>query len=214
MSPDSAEPDRLLHSACNGDESALAALFDLYRERLERMVKIRLDRRLQRRVDPADVVQETWVAVQRKFPKYAADSELPFFLWIRLETGQKLIDMHRMHLGTKMRDAGQEISLHRGGLPSVASITLAEQLLGRFSTASQAAMRAELKIKVQDALNGMDEHDREMLVLRHFEELTNSEAALALGISPTAACNRYVRALQRLKRVFEDMPGGIEGVWS
>lgn len=206
--------EQLMALAEAGDTKALAVLFDSYRDRLIRMVKLRLDRRLLRRVDPADVVQETYLAVQRKFDAYRQDAKLPFFVWIRLETGQKLIDVHRFHLGAKMRDAGQEISIHRGGMPSVESITLAEKLLGRLSTASQAAMKAELKLKVQDALNSMEPNDREMLVLRHFEELSNREAALSLGISVTAACNRYVRALERLRHVFRQMPGDIEDLWS
>lgn len=203
----------LLAAATAGDPAALAALYDHYRERLERIVRLRLDRRLQGRVDPGDVVQDTYLAVQRKFGDYAASPKLPFFLWLRLETLQKLVDTQRFHLGAKMRSAGQEISLHRGGLPPVTSVSLAEQLLGRLSTASHAAMRAELKIKVEEALNSMDDCDREMLVLRHFEELSNSEAAAVLGLSATAACNRYVRALKRLKTVFEEMPGGLDGVW-
>ena len=127
---------------------------------------------------------------------------------------KKIVDVHRRYFGTKMRDAAQEISLQRGACPSVASVTLAAYLLGRISTASKAVMRAELKMKVQDALNEMDPHDREVLVLRHFEELSNAEVALTLGISPTAACNRYVRALKRLRKVFEGMPGGVDGIWS
>lgn len=213
MTLPSSPSDDLLAAAKQGDQTALATLLEEHRERLERIVKLRIDRRLQGRVDPADVVQETTVAVLKKFPDYADSPKLSFFLWLRLETLQKLIDVHRFHLGTKMRSAGQEVSLHRGSLPQVNSVSLAEQLLGRLSTASRTAMRAELKLKVEDALNQMDAHDREMLVLRHFEELSNAEAAEVLGISPTAACNRYVRALKRLKSVFEDMPGGLEGLW-
>lgn len=213
MEPSSCEFGKLLAAAKGGDQAALAALLEQCRERLERIVKLRLDRRLQGRVDPADVVQETQLAALRKFEDYAADPKLPFFLWVRLETLQKLIDVHRFHLGAKMRSVGQEISLHRGGLPQVTSVSLAEQLLGRLSTASRAAMRVELKLKIEDALNQMDANDREMLVLRHFEELTNSEAATVLEISPTAACNRYVRALKRIKTVLEEMPGGLEGFW-
>ena len=112
-----------------------------------------------------------------------------------------------------MRDAGQEVSLHRGALPQVTSLSLAEQLLGKLTPASQAAMRVELKLRVQEALNSMDPHDREVLILRHFEELSNAEAAQVLGIKPSAAVNRYVRALKRLKDVFESMPGGFPGGW-
>ncbi len=213
MSSAALQIDELLAVAAGGDRSALAALYDRYRQRLERIIKLRLDRRLQGRVDPADVVQETYLAVQRKFDDYAVSPRMPLFLWLRLETLQKLVDVQRFHLGAKMRAVGNEIALHRGGLPPVTSISLAEQLLGRLSTASHAAMRAELKIKVEEALNSIDDSDREMLVLRHFEELSNAEAAHVLGLSPTAACNRYVRALKRLKTVFEEMPGGMDGVW-
>jgi RNA polymerase sigma-70 factor (ECF subfamily) len=213
MSADPRTNEELLDAARQGDEGALAVLIERHRGRLERMVRLRMDRRLQGRVDPADVVQEAYLAVRGKFPQYAADSNLPFFLWLRLEVGQKLVDVHRFHLGTKMRDAGQEVSLHQGALPQVTSLSLAEQLLGKLTTASQAAMRVELKLRVQEALNSMDSHDREVLILRHFEELSNAEAAEVLGIRPSAAVNRYVRALKRLKDVFEGMPGGIEGIW-
>ncbi len=213
MSADPPTDEDLLEAARGGDEGALAALVQRHRGRLERMVGLRMDRRLQGRVDPADVVQEAYLALRGKFPQYGAGPRLPFYLWLRLEVGQKLVDVHRLHLGAKMRDAGQEVSLHRGPLPQVTSLSLAEHLLGKLSTASQAAMRAELRLRVQEALNGMDPHDREVLVLRHFEELSNAEAAAVLGVKPSAAVNRYVRALKRLKGVFQGMPGGIEGVW-
>jgi RNA polymerase sigma-70 factor (ECF subfamily) len=213
MSGDARTNEELLDAARTGDESALAVLVERHRDRLERMVRLRMDRRLQGRVDPADVVQEAYLAIHGKFPKYCADSRLPFFLWLRLEVGQKLVDVHRFHLGTQMRDAGQEVSLHRGALPQVTSQSLAEHLLGKLTSASRTAMRAELKLRVQEALNSMDAHDREVLMLRHFEELSNVETAEVLGIKPSAAVNRYVRALKRLKDVFQGMPGGIEGIW-
>jgi RNA polymerase sigma-70 factor (ECF subfamily) len=212
MSADTRTNEELLDAARHGDEGALAALVERHRAQLERMVRLRMDRRLQGRVDPADVFQEAYLAVRGKFSQWSADPRLPFFLWLRLEVGQKLVDLHRYHLGTQMRDAGQEVSLHHGALPQVTSLSLAEQLLGKLTTASRAAMRAELKIRVQEALNSMDPHDREVLILRHFEELSNAEAAQVLGIKPSAAVNRYVRALKRLRDVFRGMPGGIEGV--
>src|SRR5262245_16076586 len=153
MSADTPTNEELLHAAGSGDEDALALLFQRHRDRLERMVRLRMDRRLQGRVDPADVVQEAYLAARGKFPHYRAAPPLPFFLWLRLEVGQKLVDAHRFHLGSKMRDAGQEVSLHHGALPQVSSLSLAEQLLGRLTTASHAAMRAELKVRVQEALN-------------------------------------------------------------
>src|SRR5438874_7109575 len=141
MSAETRTNEELLDAAQSGDEAALAVLVERHRDRLERMVRLRMDRRLQGRVDPADVVQEAYLAARGKFPQYSADPRLPFFLWLRLEVGQKLVDVHRFHLGTKMRDAGQEVSLHRGPLPQVSSLSLAEHLLGKLSTPSQAAMR-------------------------------------------------------------------------
>ena len=117
MSADSRSNDDLLDAARDGDEGALAVLVERHRERLERMVRLRMDRRLQGRVDPADVVQEAYLAVRGKFAQYMADPHLSFFLWLRLEVGQKLLEVHRFHLKTQMRDAGQEVSLHRGALP-------------------------------------------------------------------------------------------------
>jgi RNA polymerase sigma-70 factor (ECF subfamily) len=213
MNADTRTNEELLDSASNGDEGALAVLIDRHRHRLERMVRLHMDRRLQGRVDPADVVQEAYLALRGSFSQYCADPCLPFFLWLRLEVALKLVDVHRSYLGTPVRDAGQEVSLHQGALPPVTSLSLAEHLLGKRITPSQEVMRAELKLRVEEALNSMNPQDREVLILRHFEELSNAETAQVLGIKPSAAVNRYVRALKRLKDVFEGMPGGIEGIW-
>src|SRR3954451_15235582 len=111
MNADTRTNEELLDAPRTGDQDALAVLVERHRDRLERMVGLRMDRRLQSRVDPADVVQEADLAVRGKFPQYCADPRLPFFLWLRLEVGQKLVDVHRRHLATRMRDAGQEVSL-------------------------------------------------------------------------------------------------------
>jgi RNA polymerase sigma-70 factor, ECF subfamily len=198
----------LLPLALAGDESALAALFDAYRERLRRMIRLRLDRRLSGRVDSSDVLQEAYLDVRKRISEYARDpAAMPFHLWLRLIAGQKLTDVHRSHLGSQMRDAGQEVSLHRGPFPQASSISLAAQLLGKFTSASKAAIRAEHKLIVQEALNGMDPIDREVLTLRHFEHLSNDETALVLGLSKSAASNRYIRALKRLKEILSSIPG-------
>jgi RNA polymerase sigma-70 factor (ECF subfamily) len=203
--------DQVLAAARAGDTDRLAEFFEYHRSRLERIARLRLDRRLQGRLDPADVVQETYIAAQQKFTNHFVASGLPFFLWLRLELSQKLVEAHRRHLGARMRSASFEVSLHRGAMPQVSSVSLAERLLGRLTTASQAAIRAEVKLQLQEVLNQMDARDREVLVLRHFEELSNSEAAQVLGLSPTAACNRYVRALKRLKDALDDLPDGLPG---
>ena len=212
MTDPASDPDALLARATAGDANALADLFTGYRERLKRMVALRLDRRLTGRVDPSDVIQEAFLEVHKRFKEYARDASVPFFLWLRLVTGQKLTDCHRHHLGAKMRDAGQEVSLYRGAMPQASSLSLAAQLLGKLTSASQAAIRAEHKLHVQEALNSMEPLDREVLVLRHFEHLTNDEAALVLGLRKSAASQRYIRALKRLKEILSAIPGFGNGL--
>jgi RNA polymerase sigma-70 factor (ECF subfamily) len=204
---ESGSSDALLRSAGVGDPNALAELFARHRDKLRRMVRLRLDRRLQGRVDPSDVLQEAQLEIVRRAQAYAADPRLPPFLWLRLITGQRLMALHRRHLGARMRSAGQEIALHHGPMPQATSASLAEMLLGRLTSPTQAAQRAEARVLLQEALNGMDPVDREVLTLRHFEELSNAEVAQVLGLSKTAASNRYIRALERLREMLAGIPG-------
>jgi RNA polymerase sigma-70 factor (ECF subfamily) len=207
MTNDSHEPSDLLHRAGQGDQQALGDLFASHRSRLRRMVQLRLDRRLQGRLDPSDVLQEAYLEFARSLAEYLRNPQVPIFLWLRLITGRKLQALHRHHLGTRARDAGREVSLQRGPLPEASSVSLAAQLLGRFTTPSQQAVRAELQIHIQEALNSMDPIDREVLALRHFEQLSNSETAQVLNLSEAAASNRFVRALKRLKAILMSVPG-------
>jgi RNA polymerase sigma-70 factor (ECF subfamily) len=204
---DPAPGDDLHRRASAGDPGALVELFVRNREQLRRMVSLRLDRRLQGRVDPSDVLQEAQLEVLRRAASYAADRRMPPFLWLRTITCQQLIASHRRHLGAQMRSAGQEIALHRGPLPQATSASLAEMLLGRLTSPTLAAHRAEVRVLLQEALNSMEPLDREVLALRHFEELSNSEVAQVLGLSKTAASNRYIRALERLRRMLDGVPG-------
>jgi RNA polymerase sigma-70 factor (ECF subfamily) len=210
MTSSASDPDSLLARLKAGDQHALAELFEHHKPRLRQMVRLRLDRRLQGRVDPTDVLQEAYLDVAQRIDSYLQRPDLPLYLWLRFLTGQRLMAVHRQHLGTQMRDAGHEISLHRGALPQASSQSLASQLLGRFTSVAQAAIRAEMQTRLQEALNSMDPIDREVLVLRHFEELTNNETAEVLGLSKAAASNRYVRALVRLKKLLAQIPGFLE----
>lgn len=171
------------------------------------MVALRLDRRLQGRIDPSDVLQEAFIDATQRRAEFEQSPAMPFFLWLRFLTGQKLMEIHRRHLGAQMRNAGREVSLYRGRLPETTSAALAAQLLGKQTSPSAAAIRAETKIRLQEALNGMEALDREVLALRHFEQLTNRETAQILEIEPAAASKRYVRALHKLKEVLAGMPG-------
>jgi RNA polymerase sigma-70 factor (ECF subfamily) len=206
------EVDRLLGRAAAGDPEAWRALFDRDRERLRRMVALRMDRRLQGRVDASDVVQEAHIEAMTRLPEYLRESNLPFFLWLRLIVGQRLTFLHRRHLGAHARDAGREIGIYHGALPEATSAALAARLLGHLTQPSEAAIRAERKIRIQRALNAMDPLDREILALRHFEQLSNGEAARAVGLSKSAASKRYVRALQRLKEILAAARGGLSGL--
>jgi RNA polymerase sigma-70 factor, ECF subfamily len=201
------EVSEALRPAAAGDEDALRGLFALYHDRLKRMVHLRLSRRLAGRVDDSDVLQEAFVEVARKLPEYAREPKLPLFLWMRHLTALKLTEVHRRHLGTQLRDADREVTLHRGGLPLADSVSLAAQLLGTLTTPSQAAIKAETRLLVQEALNGMDPIDREVLALKHFEQLSTTEIAEVLGLSKAGAGSRYLRAIKRLRAILEQIPG-------
>jgi RNA polymerase sigma-70 factor (ECF subfamily) len=187
-----------LRRAASGDQAALTALWERDRARLRQMVRLRLDPRLQGRVDRSDVLQEAYLDLAARLPDYARDGPMPVFLWLRLVTGQRLLQVHRYHLGTAARDAGREVSLYRGALPQASSTSL-------------AAVRAEQQLQLQAVLNGREPMDRETLALRHFERLSNGEAATVLGLSRTAANHRYIRALGRLRDQLEHVPGFSDG---
>jgi len=208
MTGDSSETNRLLERAAQGDKQSWGALLTRHRERLRRLVAFRMDQRLQGRVDPSDVIQEACLEAAAALSEYLRRPAMPFFLWLRGITGNKLLELHRHHLGTQMRDARREVSLHRGASPESTSAALAARLLGHATRPSEAAIRAEAKVRLQEALNGMDELDREVLALRHFEQLSPAETAQVLGITKKAAGMRYLRALKRLKEILSDLPGG------
>ena len=214
MSAPSNETDDLLQRAAKGDPESWNALLARDEQRLRRLIAFRMDQRLQGRIDPSDVVQEASLEAWQHLQDYLRDSKLPFFLWLRGIAANKLRELHRHHLGTRMRDAGREVSIYRGTLPEATSAALAAQLLGHLTQPSVAAMRAEIKVRLQEALNQMDPLDREVLALRHFEFLTPRETAEVLGIKEKAAAMRYVRALRRLKEILTALPGGLWGTVS
>ncbi len=185
-------------------QAGLGELFAQHRERLRRMVQLRLDRRLNGRVDASDVIQEAYIDATQRFSDYQANPEVSPFVWLRFLTTQKLAQLHRFHLGTQARDAGREVSIYAGGRLEASSAALAAKLAGRFSSPSNAANRAELRQQIQDALNSMEEFDREILALRHFEQLDNNETAQVLDIETQTAYKRYVRAIRRLKDSLDD----------
>ncbi len=184
---------------------ALGDVFDDFSSRLLRMLEFRLDRRLCGRVEPEDVLQEAYIEVARRLEDYRADPAVSFFVWVRQITWQCLIAVQRRHFGAK-RSPRKEIRF-AAGEQSQANFSIARQLIGQVTSPSQNAIREEQVHHLRAALDTMDEIDREVLALRHFEHLTNTEVAETLGLSTTAASNRYVRALGRLGEILSSIPG-------
>jgi RNA polymerase sigma-70 factor, ECF subfamily len=211
MNDPAGETVHLLERIRAGDREALADLFQRHRDRLHRMIELRIDERLRGRIDASDVLQESFLDLEKRMGSYLKDPRLPVFLLLRLVVSDRLALIHRRHLGTRMRDAAQEVSLHRDPSPQASSAALASMLLGRATSPSNAAIRAEQVRQVQRAVNALEPLDREVVALRHFEQLSRAEAAVVLGISEPAVTKRFVRALKKLAAILAAMPGGLEG---
>lgn len=202
----SATNDQLLARILAGDDEAFVKLFARHRGRLKQLLQFRMDPRLRGREDASDVLQEVYLDAHQRLHHFVKKPEYSFFVWLRQLTRQRLIDIHRRHLKTEMRDVKQEVSLQplSGG---ASSASMASLLVARLASPSQLVMRAEMIELVELALDQMDPVDREVLALRHFEELRNSEVAEVLGLKEAAASNRYIRALTRLRDALEQVPG-------
>ena len=211
MNDPPSDTDYLLDRLRAGDRRALADLFQRHRDRLRRMVELRMDARLYGRIDASDVLQDGFLDLAKRLESYLSDPRLPVFLWLRLVVSDRLAMVHRQHLGTRMRDAAQEVSLYRDPMPQASSAALAAMLLGRLTSPSNAAIRAEQILQVQEAVNSLEPLDREVVALRHFEQLSRAETAVVLGITEEAGAKRYIRALKKLKAILAAMPGGLEG---
>lgn len=209
----SIDEDQLRQALAEKPAETLSQQFAAHQQRLWRMVHFRMDPVLAARLDPDDILQEAWLAAAQRIDHFLNQESLSFFIWLRLVVGQTLIDVQRRHLGAKMRDAYREQSqlssnfASRSDFSQNTSISLARRLIGNYTSPSGVAMKHEQAEKLRQAINEMDPIDREVLALRHFEELSNSETAQALQIQPKAASIRYVRAMRRLKSILESVPG-------
>jgi RNA polymerase sigma-70 factor, ECF subfamily len=202
----------LLDRAAGGDPEAVRALFAGYRERLKRIVRLRLSRLLQGRVNDSDLVQEVCDDAARRLHEYLQAPALPLFLWLRHLTCLKLAELHRRHLGTQAgnRAGTGEVTLHGGGLPMADSVSLAAQLLGTFRTGTQAPGKVESRLYVQEALNSMEPIDREVLALKHFERLSFPEIAQVLGLSQASTGSHYLNAIKRLRELLPWNPAAVD----
>ncbi len=198
MWPEQDITQELIAGAREGNDTALNALLDRHRDSLRRMIEMRLDRKIRRRVDVSDIVQDVLIEANRRLPDYLREQKMPFHLWLRHMARDRIIDAHRRHRRSAKR------SVDREQAPAEfdrSTLELAAQLCDQGASPSRVAGMQELAERFQLALEQLEENDREVLTMRHFEQLTNQEVAIALELSEPAASMRYLRALRRLREL-------------
>ncbi len=200
------ESNELIEELRSSGGEAVAELFAQHRGKLLRTVALRLDARLLSKVDCDDILQEAYVTAARRIEDYLERPSVPIFVWLRQITTQVLIDTHRRYLSAKMRDVRQEVTRRREAGQGSSSAYLVSHLADSLTSPSQCAVRQELLADMRAALGQLGETDREVLILRHLEELSNNEVAAILGIDKYAASKRYLRALTRLRGAMPDQP--------
>lgn len=187
------------------DARDLPGLLERFRPRLRRMVSLRLDPRLRRRIDSSDVIQESFADVVRRLSEYQRSPEMPFFVWVRFLVSQKLLEAHRRHIEAERRDVRREVA--GPDYPEPTSASLARAFVAPDRSPSDALARKEEEERLRSALDGMSENDREILLLKHFEQLSDEECAAVLGLSLSGTISRHVRALNRLRGILRAHPG-------
>jgi RNA polymerase sigma-70 factor (ECF subfamily) len=209
MWPESNETRELLDEARRGEAQAVNRLLERHREALRRMVEMRMDRRLERRVDASDVVQDVLIEANRRLNEYLKNPALPFHIWLRQLARDRVIDLHRRHRVAAKRSLDREQPLAARVRLDESTMDLANQLADREMTPAEAATWHELERRFQAAIEELDDIDREVILMRHFEQLSNSEAAAALGLSEPAASMRYLRAMRRLRALLGSEEGTV-----
>lgn len=207
MWPDPRDTQQLLASARAGDGTAADALWDRHRAALHRLIAMRLDRKLQARVDVSDVVQESLVEANRRLAEFLRQAPMPFHLWLRQIAQDRLIDAHRRHHVAARRSVDREQPLATPSFADQSALDLAGQLYDhRELTPAAAMLRREFDQRFRQALTKLDDADHEIIEMRHLEQLSNGEAAQALSLSEAAAGMRYLRAVRRLRSLLEEVP--------
>lgn len=204
MWPDSDKTHELLNGARDGDEVAVNRLLDRHRRALRRMVELRLDQRIQGRIDVSDVVQEVLVEANRRLPRYLEDPVMSFHLWVRQIAKDRIIDAHRRHRGSAKRSVDREQSMAVPAASDRSTFDLVAQIRDSELTPAAAATRQEMAQLVEEALGRLGEQDCEVIIMRHYEQLSNMEVAEVLGLTEPAASMRYLRAVRRLKQLLQD----------
>jgi RNA polymerase sigma-70 factor, ECF subfamily len=197
------DTDWLIDQVIRGDVAARQQLLARHRDRLRRMVAVRLDRRVAVRVDPSDVVQETLAAADRKMPEYLRERPLPFYPWLRTIALERVSKIHEQHLRALRRSVTRE-QPRLECLPDESALTLARMLIDSGPSPSRQLVQEEMRAQVQAALARLREQDREILVMRYLEQLSNKEIAAAIGVSEGAVKMRHLRALTSLRSFLGD----------
>jgi RNA polymerase sigma-70 factor (ECF subfamily) len=195
--------DSLIAHASDGDKEALAELFCKYKDQLRRMVAFRLDQNLRGRIDPSDVLQEAYVDLAQRLNEFGK-KDMSFYVWLRLVTHERLLRIHRQHLGAQKRDARREIA---NNFSQASAISLAAHLMGKYTSVCGKAIRAEQSLRLHQILAEMDDNDREIIALRMFEGLTNGETAEVLGLAKQTTSKRFIRAIGNIREEIKDLPG-------
>jgi len=211
MWPESADTQNLLDQAKKGDAEAVDQLLARHREPIRRLIDLRLDPAIVQRVDASDVVQDVLLEASKRLREYLKNPAMPFHLWLRHIAKDHIIDAHRRHHQAQKRGVNREQPLARPGWMDKSSLELAGQLIDQERTPASAAIQEELQRKLHVALAGLDEDDRDVLLMRHFEQLSNQDVASALGLTEAAASMRYLRAIRRLRDVLAPPPGPTSG---
>ncbi len=204
MWPEADKTEELLAQAKDGNQTAINQLIDRHRNALRHLVRMRLDKKIQRRVDVSDVVQDVLIEANRRLGDYLDNPSMPFHLWIRHIARDRIIDAHRRHRGSAKRSVDREQPMAVPGGFDQSSIELAAQLADRGKSPSAATIEKELGRHVEQAIAGLEEIDAEIIVMRHYEQLTNQEIAIALELTEPAASMRYLRAVRRLREIMQN----------
>src|SRR5436190_7049868 len=199
MWPQATETDQLLDQARQGRAEAVEQLLPRHREPVRRMIDLRLDPAIVQRVDASDVVQEVMLEASRRLQDYLKNPTMPFLLWLRHLAKDHLIDAHRRHHQAQKRGVNREQPLHRPAWADQSSLELAGQLVDAERTPASEAIQQELQRRLHEAIAQLDDIDREVILMRHFEQLSNQEVALALELTEPASSMRYLRAVRRLR---------------
>jgi RNA polymerase sigma-70 factor, ECF subfamily len=205
MWPNSPETQELLDQAKQGEARAVERLLETHREPLRRMIGLRLDPALAGRVDASDIVQDVLLEAHRRLSDYLRNPTMPFHLWLRHIAKDHVIDAHRRHRLAQRRSLDREQPIVPAALADHSSYELAGQILDQEPTPASAAIRHELQKRLDSAVAALDEDDREIILMRHGEQLSNQDVAAALGLSEAAASMRYLRAVRRLRAAL--LPG-------